>query len=82
MDKFLTREELGCLREVTLLIHPIYSEARRYLPAVSNLLQQELQVLRERKILRVEEIYGESFLSFLPKKTDVLKIFDEEIPRL
>ena len=68
MDKFLTREELGCLREVTLLIHPIYSEARRYLPVVSNLLQQELQVLRERKILRVEEIYGESFLT---KKTDM-----------
>jgi hypothetical protein len=68
MDKFLTREELGCLRKVTLLIHPIYSEAQRYLPAVSNLLQQELQVLRERNILRVEEIYGESFLT---KKTDM-----------
>ena len=80
MDKFLTREELGRLREVTLLIHPIYSEARRYLPAVSNLLQQELQVLRERKILRVEEIYGESFLT--KKNRYVLKIFDEEIPRL
>ena len=80
MDKFLTREELGRLREVTLLIHPIYSEARRYLPAVSNLLQQELQVLRERKILRVEEIYGESFLT--KKNRYVPKIFDEEIPRL
>jgi len=71
MDKFLTREELGCLREFALLIHPIYSEARKYLPAVSDLLQQELQVLRARNILRVEEIYGESFL---PKDTDdVLK---------
>jgi len=68
MDKFLTREELGCLREVALLIHPIYSEARRYLPAVSDLLQQELQVLRERNILRVEEIYGELFLT---KKTEM-----------
>jgi len=60
MDNFLTREELGCLREVALLIHPIYSEARRYLPVVSDLLQHELQVLRERNILRVKEIYGES----------------------
>lgn len=57
MDKVLTREELRCLREVSFLIHPIYSEARRYLPMFSDLLQQELQVLRERNILRVEEIY-------------------------
>ena len=67
--------------EVAPLIHPIYSEARRYFPAVSDLLQQELQVLRERNILRMEEIYGESFLT--KKKTNnVPEIFDEEIPRL
>jgi hypothetical protein len=38
MDKFLTLEELGCLRG-----YPPYSP--HLFPAVSNLLQQELQVL-------------------------------------
>ena len=48
MDKLLTREELA------LLIHPIYSEPRRYLPMVLILVQQGLHVLRERNILRFE----------------------------
>lgn len=64
IDKILTCKELAYLRRVTLILYPVCSEEKRCLSVATELLEQEMRILRKRNVLHIKKRYRESVEAF------------------